>query len=89
MSGADAIFSSKPGVLIRDHLHFSSRRRPGCQNLKVSLFDCNAVTVNTLFAVNQVRQAHITPEELEIIRTKLILYTKHFRKELNKTNCRI
>ena len=59
------------------------------KNLKVSHFDCGAMTENTLYALNQVRQCHITPEELETSQTKLILYTKHFRKELNATKCRI
>ena len=59
------------------------------KNLKVSHFDCGAMTENTLYALNQVRQCHITPEELEISQTKIILYTKHFRKELNATKCRI
>ena len=47
------------------------------------------MTENTLYALNQVRQCHITPEELEISQTKTILHTKHFRKELNATKCRI
>ena len=59
------------------------------KNLKVSPFDCGAMTENTLFALNQVRQCHITPEEFEISQTKIILYTKLFRKELNATKCRI
>ena len=59
------------------------------RNLKVSHFDCGAMRENTLYAVNQVRQCHITPEELEFSQTKIILYTKHFRKELNATKCRI
>ena len=58
------------------------------RNLKVSHFDCGAMTENTLYALKQVRQSHITPEELEITQTKIILYTKHFRKELNATKCR-
>ena len=46
------------------------------------------MTENTLYALNQVRQSHNTPDELEIIsQPKYILYTKHFRKELNATNC--
>ena len=49
------------------------------KNLKVSHFDCGPMTENTLYALNQVRQCHITPEELEISQTKIILYTKHFR----------
>ena len=59
------------------------------KNLKVSHFHCGAMTENTLYAFNQVRQWHITPEDMEISQTKIILYTKHFRKELNATKCRI
>ena len=59
------------------------------KNPKVSLFDCGEMTKNTLYALNQVRQCHITPEELEISQTKTILYIKRFRKELNATKCRI
>ena len=55
------------------------------KNLKVSHFDCGAMTENTLYALNQVRQCHIEPEELGISQTKTIIYTKHFRKELNAT----
>ena len=33
--------------------------------LKVSHFDCNSMTENSLFAINQVGPCHITPEELE------------------------
>ena len=58
------------------------------KNLKVSHFDCGAMTENTLYAFSQVRQCHITPGELEFSQTKIILYTKHFRKELNATKCR-
>ena len=59
------------------------------KNLKVSHFDCGARTENTLYALNQVRQYHFTPQELEISQTKIILYTKHLRKELDATKCRI
>ena len=59
------------------------------KNLKVSHFDCAAMTENTLYALNQVRHCHITPEEIEISQTKVILYTKHFRKEHNATKCQI
>ena len=62
---------------------------PDAKNLKVSHFDCGAMTENTLYAHNQERKCHITPEELEVSQTKIILYTKHFRIELNTTECRI
>ena len=59
------------------------------KNFKVSHHDRGAMTENILYAFNQVRKCHITPEELEIHQTKIILYTKCFRKELNATKCRI
>ena len=59
------------------------------KTLKVSHFDCGTLTENPLYALNQVRQCHITPQELEISLTKFILYSKHFRKELNATKCQI
>ena len=55
---------------------------------KVSHFDCGEMTENTPYALNQVRQCHITPEELKISQTKIIPYIKQFRKELNATKCR-
>ena len=55
--------------------------------LKVARFDCSEMTDNTLYAINQVRPCHITPEELEISKAKIVLYTKHFRKDLNAANC--
>ena len=58
------------------------------KNLKLPHFDCGATTENTLYALNQVRQCHITLEELEVNQTKIILYTKPFRKEPNTTKCR-
>ena len=47
------------------------------------------MTKNSLYAINQVRPCHITPEELEVSKATITLYTKHFRKELNATKCRI
>ena len=55
--------------------------------LKVSHSDCSEMTENNLYAINQVRSCHITPEELEISKAKVVLYTKHFRKDLNATKC--
>ena len=57
--------------------------------LKVAHFDCSEMTEDTLYAINQVRPCHITPEELEISKAKVVLYTKHFRKEFNATKCRV
>ena len=47
------------------------------------------MTENTLSALNHVQQCHITPEELEISQTKVILYSKHFRKEHSARKCRM
>ena len=57
--------------------------------LKVALFDCSEMTENTLYAMNQVRPSHITPEELEISKAEIVLYTKHFRKEFNATKFQV
>ena len=48
------------------------------KNFKASHFDCSAMTKNTLCDLNQVQQCHITPEDLEISRKRIILYTKPF-----------
>ena len=52
------------------------------------ILKCLTLTENALYALNQVKQCHITAEELKISRTKTILYIKHFRKELNATDFR-
>ena len=88
-SPAKTLFYSNLRVLFWGRLHFSSSADQVAKNLKVSHFVSSAMTEITLYALNQVRQCHITPEELEISQTKIILYTKHFRKEMNATNCRI
>ena len=51
--------------------------------LKVAHFDCSEMTGSTLHAINQVRPCHFAPEKLEISKAKVVLYAKHFRKELN------
>ena len=48
--------------------------------LKVAHYDCFEMTKNTLLAINKVRPCHITPEVLELSKAKIVLYTKHFRK---------
>ena len=57
--------------------------------LKVSHFECSSMTENSLYAINQVRPCHITTEELQVSKATITIYTKHFRKELNATKCRI
>ena len=48
--------------------------------LKVAHFDCSGMTEITLYAINQARPCHNTPEKLEITKAKFVLYTKPFRK---------
>ena len=57
--------------------------------IKASHFDCSSMAENSLYAINQVRPCHFTTEELEVTKATITLYTKHFRKELNATKCRI
>ena len=59
------------------------------KNLSVSLpLRCSDRKHSLCF--NQLPKSHITLEELEkISQTKIIFYTKHFRKELNATKCPI
>ena len=57
--------------------------------LKVAHFDCNEVTENILYAINQVRSCQTRPEELEISKAKVVLYTIFLKKELNATKCRV
>ena len=57
--------------------------------LKVTHFDCGVMTENNLYALNQVSQCNIAPENLEVSRAKVTMYTKHFRQEINATVCRV
>ena len=57
--------------------------------LKVTHYDCGEMTENNLYALNQVSQCKIAPENLEISRAKITMYTKHFRQEINATVCRV
>ena len=61
----------------------------GAPALKVSHFDCSSMTENSLYAINQVRPCHITPEEVEVSKATNTVYTKHFWKELDATKCRV
>ena len=44
---------------------------------------------NNLYALNQVSQCNISPENLEVSRAKITMYTKHFRQDINATVCRV
>ena len=57
--------------------------------IKVTHYDCGDITENNLYALNQVSKCNIAPENLEVSRTKITMYTKHFRPEINATVCRV
>ena len=47
------------------------------------------MTEINLYASNQVSKCNIAPENLEVSRAKITMYTKHFRQEINATVCRV
>ena len=57
--------------------------------LKVKHYDCGEMTEKNLYALNQVSKHNIAPENLEVRRAKIPMYTKHFLKEINATVCRV
>ena len=57
--------------------------------LKVTQYDCGEMTANNPYALNQVSKCNIAPENLEVSRAKITIYTKHFRQEINATVCRV
>ena len=46
------------------------------------------MTENNLYVQNQVFKCSIAPENLEVSRAKITMYTKHFLQEMNATVCR-
>ena len=57
--------------------------------LKVTNYDCEELTKNNLYALNQVCNCNIAPENLEVSRANITMYTKHSRQEINATVCRV
>ena len=57
--------------------------------LKGTHYDCGEMTETNLYALNQVSKCNIAPENLEVSRAKITMYTKHFRQEINATVCRV
>ena len=57
--------------------------------LKVIQYDCGEMTENNLYALNQVSKCNIAPENLEVSRAKITMYSKHFRQEIKATVCRV
>ena len=52
-------------------------------------YDCGEMTENNLYALNQVSKCNIAPENVEVSRAKITMYTKHFRPKINATFCRV
>ena len=57
--------------------------------LKVTHYDCGEMTENNLNTLNQISKCDIAPENIEVSRAKITMYTKHFRQEINPTICRV
>ena len=53
--------------------------------LKKTHYDCGEMTENNLYALNRVPQCNIAPENLEVSRAKITMYTRHFRQEIKAT----
>ena len=58
-------------------------------SVQVSHYDCSAMTENNLYSLNQVKPCNMAVQNIQMNDVKLIMYTKHFRTEINATMCRI
>ena len=47
------------------------------------------MTENNLYALNQVSECNIAPDNLEVSRAEITMYTTHFRQDINATVCRV
>ena len=63
-------------------------QKVACQ-LKVTQYERGEMTENNHHPLNQVSKCNIAPENLEVSREKISMYTKHFRQEINATVCRV
>ena len=57
--------------------------------LKVTHYDCGEMTENNLYALNQVSQCNIAPENLEVRRAKITNYTKTISTRQQRNSCRV
>ena len=57
--------------------------------LKVTHYDCEEMTENNLYALNQVSERNIAPENQKVNIAKITMYTKHFRQKINATVCSV
>ena len=58
-------------------------------SVKVSHYDCSEMTGNNLYSLNQIKLCNMAPQNIQMNGVKLVMYTKHFRTEINATICRI
>ena len=47
------------------------------------------MTQNNLYALNQVSECNVAPENPEVSRAKITIYTRNFRQEINATVYRV
>ena len=57
--------------------------------IKVTHYDCGEMTENNLYALNEVSNCNIAPENPKVGRAKITMYIKHFRQKINATVCRL
>ena len=57
--------------------------------LKVTHYDCGQMTKINLYALNHVYKCNLAPENLEVSRAEITMYTKRFQQEINATVCRV
>ena len=57
--------------------------------LKVTHYDCGELTENNIYTLNQVSKCNNAPENLEVSRAKITMYTNHFRQQNNATVSRV
>ena len=55
--------------------------------LKVTHYDCGEMTENNLYALNQVANCNIAPDNLVVSRANITTYIKQCRQEINATVC--
>ena len=92
---AEAMDNMKP-VLVPNYFSqfhkWQARKRRFAQHslpTQSAHYDCVEMTENNLCALNQISKCNIAPENLEISRAKITMYTKHFRQAINAAICRV
>ena len=58
-------------------------------SVQISQYDCSEMTESNISSVNQVKPCKMAPQIIEMNDVKPTMHTKHFRTEINATNCGI